>query len=494
MSLFARKSTSTATLEVEEAVSAPVALAPAASDDSFESSVTFEELGVPRDLVQVLNARGITAPFPVQVLTIPDAIAGRDVSGKAKTGSGKTLAFGLPLLMATRTAKKRRPASIVLVPTRELANQVADELAPLAEARGLWITAIYGGVSMSRQINALCQGIDIVIATPGRLNDLLERGEMSVADVQFVVLDEADQMADMGFLPQVERILKQIDGTPQTLLFSATLDGAVGTLVRNYQHDPARHEVASDTQSVDSMEQRFIGVASDERIPVAARICAGATRALVFVRTTHGADRIAKQLAAEGLRTAAIHGRLSQAKRERALAAFSDGDTPVLVATNVAARGLHVDGIDVVIHFDVPDDHKTYLHRSGRTARAGEEGLVVTLVLPEQMRDVAQIQKDAGLDLAIVPMRVDDKRLLDLKAWEAPAGLVWPSGGGSSSQGGGASRGRAPRSATNRPAGRGAVRAVRHGDLEGTPRQAAGARSGRGRSTGSDVAYTRRRP
>ena len=473
MSFFSRNRTpdaaiaaSPAAIEIEVHPTRPATVV----DESAEadSTVTFEELGVARDLVAALNERGITSPFPVQVLTIPDALAGRDVCGKAKTGSGKTLAFGLPLLMGTTTAKKRRPVSIVLVPTRELANQVADELAPLAEARGLWITAIYGGVSMSRQINALRSGVDLIVATPGRLNDLLERGEMSVADVRFVVLDEADQMADMGFLPQVERILKQIDGNPQTLLFSATLDGAVGELVRKYQHNPATHEVESDTQSVDSLEQRFIGVSTDDRLEVAAKICAGATRALVFVRTTHGADRIAKQLAATGLRTQAIHGRLSQSKRERALAAFSDGESPVLVATNVAARGLHVDGIDVVIHFDPPEDHKVYLHRSGRTARAGEEGMVVTLVLPEQMRDIAQIQKDAGLDLAIVSMKPDDKRLLDLAAWDAPAGLVWPTGGGSSQ--GGSGRRPAPRGASGRPAGRGAVRAVSHGDHEGARR------------------------
>jgi superfamily II DNA/RNA helicase len=474
LSFFSRLRPSSPVLEAEPEVRATVPAATAVLDapNAFaDTSVSFADLGVSRDLVEAMNARGITSPFPVQVLTIPDALAGRDVSGKAKTGSGKTLAFGLPLLMGTTTAKKRRPASIVLVPTRELANQVADELAPLAEARGLWITAIYGGVSMARQISALRSGVDIVIATPGRMNDLLERGEMSVADVRFVVLDEADQMADMGFMPQVERILTQIEGTPQTLLFSATLDGAVGQLVKKYQHDPARHEVESESQSVDSLEQRFIGVSTDERLAVAARICAGAERALVFVRTTHGADRVARQLAGEGLRTEAIHGRLSQSKRERALASFSAGRTPVLVATNVAARGLHVDGIDVVIHFDPPEDHKTYLHRSGRTARAGEEGLVVTLVLPEQMRDVAQIQKDAGLDLAIVAMKADDNRLLDLKSWEAPAGLVWPTGRSASPQGGGNSRGRAPRAAQGRPAGRGAVRAVSHGDHEGARRQ-----------------------
>ena len=487
MPFFARKSATATTLTVEPVAPARIHAAlrdTGAAEDG--PTVTFEDLGVSHDLAEVLNVRGITAPFPVQVLTIPDALAGRDVSGKAKTGSGKTLAFGLPLVERTKTARRRRPASIVLVPTRELANQVADEIAPLAEARGLWITAIYGGVSMSRQINALRHGVDIVIATPGRLNDLLERGEMSVADVQFVVLDEADQMADMGFMPQVERILKQIEGTPQTLLFSATLDGAVGALVRNYQHDPVRYEVESETQTVDSLEQRFIGVTSDDRLAVAGRICAGATRALVFVRTTHGADRVAAQLAEQGLRTAAIHGRLSQAKREAALAAFAAGRTPVLVATNVAARGLHVDGIDVVIHFDPPEDHKVYLHRSGRTARAGEDGLVVTLVLPEQMRDVAMIQRDGGLDLQIVPMRPDDNRLLDLSAWEAPAGLVWPARGGSSPSGTGA-RGRAPRNAGGRPPARGAVRAVSHGDHEGA-RPAARA----GGSRGSAAVFSRR--
>ena len=486
MSFFSRRTATTATLEVEPVATTPIATAEAPFGDDFATTVTFEDLGVPRDLVEVLEDRGITAPFPVQVLTIPDALQGRDVSGKAKTGSGKTLAFGIPLINRTRTAKKRRPASIVLVPTRELANQVAEELSPLAEARGLWLAAIYGGVSMSRQINALRQGVDIVIATPGRLNDLLERGEMSVADVSFVVLDEADQMADMGFMPQVERILKQIEGTPQTLLFSATLDGAIGTLVRKYQHNPTSYEVESETITVDSLEQRFIGVQNDDRLDVASRICASATRALVFVRTTHGADRVAKQLAETGLRTAAIHGRLSQAKRERALEAFSAGQTPVLVATNVAARGLHVDGIDVVIHFDLPEDGKTYLHRSGRTARAGEDGLVVTLVLPEQMRDIAMIQRDAGLDLAIVSMRSDDARLSDLSAWEAPAGLVWPAaGGGSSSQSNGRARTRTPQ----RNAARGSARGPRaNGERDSRP-----ARSGpNGR--GSDIAFSRRRP
>ena len=391
---------------------------------------TFEDLGVSRDLVEVLARARITVPSPVQALTIPDALAGRDVCGKAQTGSGKTLAFGLPLVMRTETSRRRRPRSLVLVPTRELANQVAEALAPLAVKRGLWLTAIYGGVSMNRQIQALHAGVDIVIATPGRLNDLLERRELSLADVEVVVLDEADQMADMGFLPQVERILKQVEGQPQTLLFSATLDGQVGALVRRYQHDPVHHEVASPTETVETLDQRFIGVSADDKVGVLAEICAGAQRALVFVRTTHGADRLAKQLDGEGLRAGAIHGRLAQGKRERTLATFAAGAAPVLVATNVAARGLHVDGIDVVVHFDPPEDHKTYLHRSGRTARAGEDGLVVTLVLPEQARDVARLQRDAGIDHAIVRMSPDDNRLADLAGWQPPVATPTSPGNG----------------------------------------------------------------
>ncbi len=386
-------------------------------------ATSFADLGVSPDLVLALGESGITAPFPVQVMTIPDALAGRDVCGKAKTGSGKTLAFGLPLLQQVERARSRRPRAIVLVPTRELANQVAEELAPLAGARGLWLTAIYGGVSMNRQIRALREGVEIAIATPGRLNDLLEREELSLSDVEMVVLDEADQMADMGFLPQVDRILGQIEGRPQTLLFSATLDGAVGVLVRKYLDDPVRHEVISETETVDTLEQRFIGVQPETRVEVTARICAGAHRAIVFVRTTHGADRLAKLLNREGLAAAAIHGRLSQNKRERTLRAFAGGEAPVLVATNVAARGLHVDGVDLVVHYDPPEDHKVYLHRSGRTARAGEAGMVVTLVLPEQEADVTSIERAAGIDLAIVPMAPDDARLSRLDEWEPPRGL-----------------------------------------------------------------------
>jgi superfamily II DNA/RNA helicase len=382
---------------------------------------TFHELGLAPEIVATLDELGIGTPFPIQAMTIADALAGRDVCGKAKTGSGKTLAFGLPVVQLTTTARKRRPHALILVPTRELANQVAEALTPFAAARDLWVTAIYGGASMVRQIKALQAGVDIVIATPGRLNDLLERKEMSVADVQMVVLDEADQMADMGFLPQVRAILDQIPNKPQTLLFSATLDGSVGELVRRYQQDPVTHEVASPETSVETLDQRFIGVERQDKVKVAARICGAAKRSIVFVRTKHGADNLARQLAAQGLKAEPIHGGLNQGRRERTLSAFASGRAPVLVATNVAARGIHVDGIDTVLHYDLPEDGKTYLHRSGRTARAGSDGLVVTLVMPEEARDARMLQKEAGIHLSIVPMNPADERLDDLAGFEPPA-------------------------------------------------------------------------
>ena len=429
-----------------------------------EEALSFQALGLPAGLEAELNRQGITEPFPIQALTMADALAGRDVSGKAQTGSGKTLAFGLPLVVRTRPARPRRPHALVLVPTRELANQVADELAPFAAERGLWLTAIYGGVSMVRQIKALRSGIDIVIATPGRLNDLLEQRELSVADVGFVVLDEADQMADMGFLPQVERILTQIEGKPQTLLFSATLDGAVGSLVRRYQQDPVFREVPQTVELIDAMDQRFIGVTSEDRVAVTADICAGAKRALLFVSTTRGADRLVKQLEQEGLNAAAIHGRVAQNKRERVLAAFTKGVTPILVATNVAARGIHVDSVDVVVHYDPPEDAKVYEHRSGRTARAGDRGLVVTLVLPEHERDITRLIQEVDIDQDIVAMRPKDGRLADLAAWEPPSSTaarvsgtysMRPRRGATPQRGGGApARGAGPRPQSTGPRNR----------------------------------------
>ncbi|MGZ4717226.1 MAG: DEAD/DEAH box helicase, partial [Acidimicrobiales bacterium] len=344
-------------------------------------TTTFDALGVSTDLVEALATRGITSPFPIQELSIPDALAGRDVCGKAKTGSGKTLAFGLPIIERVGHAEPRRPKAIALVPTRELALQVHDELAPLAEQRGVRMVAIYGGANMERQIKTLARGVDFVVATPGRMIDLIERKEVSVADLEIVVLDEADRMADMGFLPQVEWILRQADNRHQTLLFSATLDGVVDTLIKRYQHEPAMHEIESASVTVDEMTHRFLQIHQMDKVKVVAAIARNSNRTIVFVRTKRGADRLAEQLAKEDVRALAIHGDLRQTAREKALADFSAGKLPVLVATDVAARGIHVDDVDVVIHYDPPEDHKAYIHRSGRTARAGEAGVAVMLTL-----------------------------------------------------------------------------------------------------------------
>ncbi len=378
---------------------------------------SFAELGVGPDLVDALTDLGFTTPFPVQELTIPDGLAGRDVCGKAQTGSGKTLAFGLPLIEKT-SADGKWPGALVLVPTRELALQVTEDLAPLAAARGLRITTIYGGTGMRRQTDQVRKGTDIVVATPGRLIDLLERGHTSVAEVTRVVIDEADQMADMGFLPQVHRIMRQIEGKHQTMLFSATLDGQVRTLVTRYLDDPVRHEVETETEIVDTQEHRFVAVHAMDKPKVVAKITGSVDRSLVFVRTKRGADRVASNLQKEGVDAAAIHGDLRQQIRERTLARFAAGQLPVLVATNVAARGLHIDEIDVVIHYDPPDDYKSFLHRSGRTARAGEDGLVVTLVEWDQSEDVYRLQQKTGLNSEIVKMYSNDPRLDDLASFK----------------------------------------------------------------------------
>jgi superfamily II DNA/RNA helicase len=399
------------------------------TDDIYETIRTFDSLGVAEQLVKTLADQGITTAFPIQALTIADAMAGRDVCGKAKTGSGKTLAFGLPLLQRTAEAldsaagaaraagHPARPGALVLLPTRELAVQVHDVLAPLAEAVGLRIAAVYGGADIDRQVARLRKGVEVIIATPGRLIDLGDRGELSVADVEVLVLDEADRMADMGFMPQVEWVLRRLERPHQTLLFSATLDGAVDRLVTRYLTDPVRHEVASSTQTVAAMEHRFLQVHQMDKVKVAAAISRPQEKVLVFVRTKRGADRLVEQLEKEGVRAAAIHGDLRQANRERALADFSSGKLHVLVATDVAARGLHIEAVDVVIHYDPPEDHKAYLHRSGRTARAGSAGVVATLALWNQVVESEVIQRRLGLRIPIVEVFSNDPRLADLAAW-----------------------------------------------------------------------------
>jgi superfamily II DNA/RNA helicase len=368
----------------------------------------FAELGVPSILTAALAARGITTPRPIQARTLPDALAGRDVLGRAETGSGKTLAFGLPLLVRTATAsgkrRARQPRGLVLVPTRELAGQVHDELLPLAAVLGLRLLTVYGGVPLGRQAQELRRGIDVVVATPGRLLDLLGQDACSLDAVATAVLDEADHMADMGFLPAVTSLLDRVPPGGQRLLFSATLDGQVDTLVRRYLTDPVRHTVAP-TAAADRMDHQIRTVKATDKVAVAAELAGRPGRTLVFVRTKHRAARLARQLDHAGIRAGALHGNLTQPARTRALAAFAAGTVPVLVATDIAARGIHVDGIDLVVHFDPPAEPKAYLHRSGRTARAGAAGTVITLVLPEQATEVARLHRRAGV--ATPPLPVD---------------------------------------------------------------------------------------
>jgi superfamily II DNA/RNA helicase len=384
-------------------------------------SPTFASLGVSADLCTALEARGIITAFPIQAMSIPDGLAGRDICGKAKTGSGKTLAFGIPVIERLAKAEPGRPTAIALVPTRELAVQVRDELAALADTRELTVTAIYGGADIDKQIRKLRKGVDFVIATPGRMIDLIERGEVTVEAVSHIVIDEADRMADMGFMPQVEWVLRHAKSVQQTLLFSATLDGMVDGLVQRYQTDPVIHEVASQTVTVDGMLHRFVQVHQMDKPKVAASIARGSGRTMFFTRTKRAADKLAEALQKEGVAAAAIHGDLRQQARERGLSDFQAGKLSALVATDVAARGIHVDDVEVVVHYDPPEDHKTYLHRSGRTARAGEAGLVVTLVLWDQELEVKRMQKRVGVAMPIVEMFSNDPRLADLGAWDPGA-------------------------------------------------------------------------
>ena len=384
----------------------------------------FRVLGVASDLVATLNDRGIHSPFPIQTLTIPDALAGKDVCGKAKTGSGKTLAFGLPMVENLSRADSHWARGLILVPTRELAVQVAKELRPLARCRGLDLAPVYGGAPIEAQIKKIEAGLDIIVATPGRLIDLIDRKAVSVAKLEIVVVDEADRMADMGFLPQVEWILRHVEARHQTLLFSATLDGAVDALVRRYQTNPVHHEVRSRQVTVDEMRHRFVAVHEMDKVKVVAAIIRASNRALVFSATRHGCDRLSRKLKAENVHAEPIHGDLRQQARERSLARFASGEIQALVATDVAARGLHIDDVDVVIHYDPPPDHKTYLHRSGRTARAGESGMAVTLSLWNEELEVKRLQRRLSLDVPIVEMFSNDERLEALDCWDPVAQAV----------------------------------------------------------------------
>jgi superfamily II DNA/RNA helicase len=364
----------------------------------------FADLGVPADVVGTLHARGIESAFPIQAMTIPDALAGRDLCGRAPTGSGKTIAFGVPLAVLVKKAKPRQPRGLVLVPTRELAAQVCGELEWLGRSRKLRVAAVYGGAGFGKQLAALRRGVDVLVACPGRLKDLLERKELKLDAVEFVVVDEADRMADMGFLPEVRALLDLTSPERQTLLFSATLDGAVDALVREYQHDPAVHRLPE--ADVSMLTHLFWKVGKDDRIDVIADIARTAGPTIVFCRTKHGAEALAKKLEQRRVRATAIHGNRTQGQRERALESFADGKVDVLVATDVAARGIHVDGVACVVHHDPPADFKDYTHRSGRTARAGAEGIVVSLVQPDQKRAVSRFQQELGQSKHLQPVQL----------------------------------------------------------------------------------------
>ncbi|MDD9377337.1 DEAD/DEAH box helicase [Streptomyces sp. ZAF1911] len=417
------------TLAVTEAIEAVVAdeiiealeadVANHESDESFEDSIgstddfddeaaaadaeptlTFGDLGLPDGIVRKLAQNGVTAPFPIQAATIPDALAGKDILGRGRTGSGKTLSFGLPTLasLAGGHTEKKKPRAIILTPTRELAMQVADALQPYGDVLGLKMKVVCGGTSMSNQIFALERGVDVLVATPGRLRDIINRGACSLANVQVAVLDEADQMADLGFLPEVTELLDQIPGGGQRMLFSATMENEIGTLVKRYLTNPVTHEVDSAQGNVTTMTHHVLVVKPKDKAPVTAAIAARKGRTIIFVRTQLGADRIAEQLIESGVKADALHGGMTQGARTRVLADFKDGYVNALVATDVAARGIHVDGIDLVLNVDPAGDHKDYLHRSGRTARAGKSGVVVSLALPHQRRQIFRLMEDAGVD------------------------------------------------------------------------------------------------
>ncbi|MER7461628.1 DEAD/DEAH box helicase [Streptomyces sp. NPDC097981] len=371
-----------------------------AESDDAEPTVTFGDLGLPEGVVRKLAQNGVTTPFPIQAATIPDALAGKDILGRGRTGSGKTLSFGLPTLarLAGGHTEKKKPRAVILTPTRELAMQVADALQPYGDVLGLKMKVVCGGTSMGNQIYALERGVDVLVATPGRLRDIINRGACSLENVEVAVLDEADQMADLGFLPEVTELLDQVPAGGQRMLFSATMENEIGTLVKRYLSNPVSHEVDSAQGNVTTMTHHVLVVKPKDKAPVTAAIAARKGRTIIFVRTQLGADRIAEQLVEAGVKADALHGGMTQGARTRVLADFKDGYVNALVATDVAARGIHVDGIDLVLNVDPAGDHKDYLHRSGRTARAGKSGVVVSLALPHQRRQIFRLMEDAGVD------------------------------------------------------------------------------------------------
>ncbi|MEU8764731.1 DEAD/DEAH box helicase [Streptomyces sp. NPDC048659] len=386
----------------------------------------FAALDMPAALLKTLAAQGVTAPFPIQAATLPDSLAGRDLLGRGRTGSGKTLAFGLALLARTAglRAEPKAPLALVMVPTRELAQQVTDSLTPYATAVNLRLTTVVGGLSVTKQANALRRGAEVLVATPGRLNDLVERGDCVLDDVRITVLDEADQMTDMGFLPQITRLIQQVRPGGQHMLFSATLDGNIDRLVQRFLKDPVVHSTDPSAATVTSMEHHVLHVPDEtDKKAVTTRIAARDGRVILFIDTKRAADRLAKRLLTAGVPAAALHGGRSQNQRTRTLDQFKNGQVTALVATNVAARGIHIDDLDLVVNVDPPTDHKDYLHRGGRTARAGTSGSVVTLVLPEQKRDVQQLMTHAGIRPLTTRVTSSDPQLAEITGAREPSGV-----------------------------------------------------------------------
>ncbi|MFJ6845363.1 DEAD/DEAH box helicase [Streptomyces griseoluteus] len=402
--------------------------------ESQPSAASFDDLDLPPAVRRKLAELDVREPFPIQAATIPDALAGRDILGRARTGSGKTLAFGLPLLARTagRRAESKQPLALVLVPTRELAQQVSEALAPYADALGLRMAAVVGGMSIGRQIAALRDGAEVVVATPGRLHDLIERKACRLGRVRITVLDEADQMCDMGFLPQVTEALEQVLPDGQRMLFSATLDGDVDGLVRDHLHDPAAHSVDPSAGAVTTMDHHVLVVHGPDRYAVTTEIAARDGRVLLFLDTKHGVDQLTRHLRASGVHAAALHSGKSQPQRTRTLAQFKDGQITALVATNVAARGLHIDDLDLVVNVDPPADAKDYLHRAGRTARGGGSGSVVTLVLSGQRRELSKVTSEAGIEPTVTKVRSGEAALTRITGARRPSGT--PLDGGPSSR------------------------------------------------------------
>ncbi|MFD5745668.1 DEAD/DEAH box helicase [Streptomyces massasporeus] len=443
---------------------------------------SFADLALPERLLATLGREGVTAPFPIQAATLPNSLAGRDVLGRGRTGSGKTLAFGLAALARTagRRAEPRQPLALVLVPTRELAQQVTDALTPYARSVSLRLATVVGGMSLGRQASALRGGAEVVVATPGRLKDLIDRGDCRLDQVDITVLDEADQMADMGFMPQVTALLDQVRPGGQRMLFSATLDRNVDRLVRTYLHDPVVHSVDPSAGAVTTMEHHVLHVHDADKHRTTTEIAARDGRVIMFLDTKHAVDRLTTHLLNSGVRAAALHGGKSQPQRTRTLAQFKSGDVTVLVATNVAARGIHVDNLDLVVNVDPPSDHKDYLHRGGRTARAGESGSVVTLVTPGQRRGMSRLMSSAGITPQIAQVRSGEAELSRITGAQAPSGIpvVIP-----------APRAERPRGASAGSRGRRGRRPAGQGRPSGQGRPAGEAARARGqRRTGSGSA------